>query len=418
MITDFLLALLSLILTLLIITTILVVVRTIVFQRSHKSIEKVEGVPVDEQQVAEHLAEAVRCKTVPLDEKGTPDPEAFRQLHQMLEKTYPLVHKKLKLQIVNNYSLVYIWTGSRTDLDPVMLMAHQDVVSADPVSLAEWTYPPFDGCIEDGFIWGRGTLDIKNQLIGIMEAAEKLLEKGFRPERTILFGFGHDEETGGVNGCKVVGQMLKERGVHLAGIVDEGGGISDGLVPGVRGPIALVATSEKGYLTVKFSVHGQPGHSSTPPDQTSIGILARALARLESHPMPTHLRRIRSMYHRIGKAAPLYLQIAFANVWLFGPWLRRWLVKNPEMNASIRTTTALTIVQGGIEDNTIPSDAQAFVNFRLLPGDSIAEVLWHAKKVIKDERVKFAPVEGKFNEALPVSSIKDPVYKGLCNVIQ
>src|SRR5512139_2025407 len=406
---------LYIILAILIITTIYVLVRTIIFQWSTGSVEKIEGLAVDEQQVAEHLAAAVRCKTVPLDESGTPDPQAFQQLHQMLEQTYPLVHQKLKREVVNGFSLLYIWQGSRPDLEPVMVMAHQDVVSADPT---EWTHPPFEGVITDGLIWGRGTLDIKNQLIGIMEAAEALLQQGYRPERTILFGMGHDEETGGVNGSKVVGQLLKDRGVHLAGIVDEGGGISAGLVPGVRGPVALIGVSEKGYLTVEFTVNSAPGHSSTPPNQTAIGILARALARLEAHPMPSHLRRLRPLYHGIGKAAPLYIQVAFANVWLFGPLLKRWLVPNPEMNASIRTTTALTIINGGVEDNTIPAEAKAIVNFRLLPGDSIADVLWHAKKVIKDERVKFKPVEGKFNEALPVSSRDCLEYKSLQTVVR
>jgi len=399
---------LYIILAILAITAIYVTVRTIIYQWRRGPAEKIEGIQVDDQQVAEHLAASVRCQTVPLDETGTPDPEAFRQLHEMLKETYPLVHQKLKREVVNGYSLVYVWQGSRSDLEPVMLMAHQDVVSAEP---SDWTYPPFEGKIVDGFIWGRGTLDIKNQLIGIMEAAESLLQQGYRPERTILFGLGHDEETGGVNGCKVVGQMLKERGIHLAGIVDEGGGIVEGLAAGVRGPMALIAVSEKGYLTTEFTVHSQPGHSSTPPPQTAIGILARAMARLEAHPMPTHLRRL-TWYHGIGRAAPIYLQVAFANVWLFGPLLKRWLVPKPEMNASMRTTTALTIIKGGVEDNTIPPEAKAFVNFRLLPGDTIADVLWHAKKVIKDERVHFNPVEGKFNEALPVSPSSGPAYEG------
>ena len=202
--------------------------------------------------------------------------------------------------------------------------------------------------------------------------------------------------------------MLKERGVHLAGIVDEGGGISAGLAAGIRGAVGLIGVSEKGYLTVEIAVHGQPGHSSTPPPQTAIGILARALARLEAHPMPTHLRRLRPLYRGIGKAAPIYLQVAFANIWLCGPFLRRWLTAIPEMNASLRTTTALTIIQGGVEDNTIPAEAKATVNFRLIPGETIADVLWHAKQVIGDERVHITPVEGKFNEALPISPNQVP----------
>ncbi|HJS19787.1 MAG TPA: M20 family peptidase [Anaerolineales bacterium] len=406
---------LYIVLAILVLTTIYVVVRTILFQRSFGSVEKMEAVAVDDQCVAGHLAASVRCKTVPLDEKGTPDPQAFQQLHQMLEDAYPLVHRKFKREVVNGFSLLYTWQGSRPDLEPVMLMAHQDVVSADP---SDWTHPPFEGVIADGFIWGRGTLDIKNQLIGILEAAETLLQKDYRPERTILFGMGHDEETGGVNGSRVMGQLLKERGVHLAGIVDEGGGIVAGMAAGVRGPVALIGVSEKGYLTVEFTVKSTPGHSSTPPPQTAIGILARSLARLEEHPLPVHLRRLRPLYHGIGKAAPLYLQIAFANVWLFGPFLKRWLVPNPEMNASMRTTTALTIISGGVEDNTIPAEAQATVNFRLLPGDTIADILWHIKKTINDERVKFKPIEGKFNEALPTSSISSQAYKSLKHVIR
>ena len=161
--------LLYIILAILILTTIYIVVRTVLFQWSYGAVEKIEGIPVDDQRVAEHLAAAVRCQTVPLDDKGTPNPEAFRQLHHMLAETYPLVHQKLKREVVNDYSLLYTWQGSRPDLEPVLLMAHQDVVSADPTA---WTHPPFEGKIVDGFIWGRGTLDIKNQLVGMMEAAE------------------------------------------------------------------------------------------------------------------------------------------------------------------------------------------------------------------------------------------------------
>lgn len=410
--------LLYVILAILAATTLYVVARTALYARRQGETPPAELVPVDAAVVADHLAAAVRCRTVPLDDTGTPDPEAFAQLHRLLAETYPLVHRELKREVINGYSLLYTWEGSNPALEPVMLMAHQDVVSAGPATLDQWTHPPFEGRIADDFVWGRGTLDIKNQLIGIMDAAESLLARSYRPERTILFGLGHDEETGGVNGCKVMGQHLQARGVHLAGIVDEGGGISDGLVPGVRGLIALVGASEKGYLTVEITVQGQPGHSSTPPPQTAIGILARALARLEAHPMSTRIRRLRPLYHGIGRAAPVYLQVAFANVWLFGPWLRRWLTANPEMNASIRTTTALTIVQGGVEDNTVPSEARAMVNFRLLPGDTIADVLEYARKVIDDERVKLEPVPGKFNEALPVSADSGPAYEGLAQVIR
>lgn len=412
-----LLIILYAILGILVATTLYVILRTVIFTRRQGRFEPVTLQAVDPGLIAEHLAAAVRCPTVPMDDMGTPDPQAFEQLHCMLEQTYPLVHRNLKREVINGYSLLYTWEGSIPGLEPVMVMAHQDVVSADPATLSSWKHPPFEGRIVDGFIWGRGTLDIKNQMIGIMEAAEVLLTQGYQPERTIFFALGHDEETGGVNGCKVIGQLMRERGIHLAGIVDEGGGISDGLAPGVRVPIALVGVSEKGYLTVEIKVEGEPGHSSTPPPKTAIGILAGALARLEAKPMQTHIRRVRPLYHGIGRAAPLYIQVAFANIWLFGPWLRRWLASVPEMNASIRTTTALTVIKGGSEDNTVPSEARALVNFRLLPGDNIAGVLAHARRVINDQRVQVDPIPGKFNEALPISPSKGPAYDGLRQVI-
>ena len=137
----------------LLLTSLIVILRTLIYRRRHPPIAAIEGMAVDPQAIAEHLASAVRCKTVPLDEKGTPDHEAFQQLHSFLRQTYPLVHANLKCEVVNQYSLLYIWEGTRPELEPVQLMAHQDVVSADE---AGWTHPPFEGTIADGLIWGRG----------------------------------------------------------------------------------------------------------------------------------------------------------------------------------------------------------------------------------------------------------------------
>jgi len=402
------------ILAILVITSLLLIVRTFIYTRRHPPIKAMEGIPVDQQAIAEHLAAAIRCKTVPLDESGTPDPEAFRQLHSFLEQTYPLVHKNLKREMVNGYSLLYIWEGTQPELEPVQLMAHQDVVSAEP---SEWTHPPFEGTIVDGFIWGRGSLDIKNQLIGIMEAAEGLLKQGFRPQRTIHFAFGHDEETGGVNGAAVLGKLLKERGVHLSGIVDEGGGLVDGEIPDIKGSVALIGTGEKGYLTLEFTAKSDTGHSSAPPRETAIGLLAHALARLEDHPLPAHIRTARPLYWALGPAVPFPLQVAWANTWLFSWVLRRMMDAKDETRAYVRTTAALTVFHAGTEDNTLPEEAMAYVNFRMLPHYTIQDVLNHVRKVIKDDRVKFKPVEGKANEAVGPSPVKCPAYLGLSHAI-
>ena len=274
------------------------------------------------------------------------------------------MHAHLKCEVVNQYSLLYIWEGTRPELEPVQLMAHQDVVSAQQ---AGWTHPPFEGTIADGLIWGRGSLDIKNQLIGIMEAAEGLLKQGYRPQRSIYFAFGHDEETGGENGAACVAMLLKQRGVHLSGIVDEGGGIFAGQIPYLNGPAALIGIGEKGYLTLKFTAISSTGHSSAPPRETSIGILAHALARLEDHPLPPKIRSARPLFWALGPLMPFHRQIAWANIWLFGWMIKREMDARDETRAYIRTTQALTVFHAGTEDNTLPEEATAFVNFRMLP---------------------------------------------------
>jgi carboxypeptidase PM20D1 len=406
---------LLIVLAILVITSILVIIRGIMYRLRRRAIPVEEGVPVDPKTLGENLAASIRCKTVPLDDSGTPEPEAFRQLHAFLEKTYPLVHANLKKEVVGDYSLLYVWEGTNPKLDPVQLMAHQDVVSANP---AEWTHPPFDGVIKDGIVWGRGTLDIKNQMIGIMEAAEDLLMQGFLPERTIYFAFGHDEETGGTNGAAVLGKLLKERNIHLEAIVDEGGGIIDGVIPFVKKPVALIGTGEKGYLTMKYYVRSKPGHSSAPPRETSISILAGGLTNLARHPLPSRIRAAKILYTSIGPATPFWLRVAWANVWLFGGLLKRMMNKEDETRAYIRTTGVLTIFNAGTEDNTIPEEATAYVNYRMLPGYKIEDIVNFAHKHLGDERVKFNPVEGKANEVVGPSPTTGPVYEGLSLAIR
>ena len=406
------------ILIILAISSVLILVRTFTLTRRRKPLAPVEGLPVDAAAIGEHLAAAIRCKTVPLDEQGTPDPAAFKQLHELLEKLYPRVHATLKLEKVNGYSLLYTWQGTRPELQPVQMMAHQDVVAAGPETLSEWKYPPFEGRIVDGILWGRGSLDIKNQVIGVLEAAEGLLAQGFRPERTILFAFGHDEETGGQNGARNVAKLLRERGIRLAGVVDEGGGIVSGIIPRIKGDVALIGTGEKGYLTLEFTVQCAPGHSSAPPRQTAIGILARAMVRLEEKPFPPEIKSARPLYWALGTAVPFTAQLAWANPWLFGRRLERVFGNSDETKAYFRTTTAVTVFHAGDEDNTLPAEAKALVNFRLLPGMTIAGACERVRRVIDDERVQFKPVEGKANEVVGPSPVECPAYEGLSRAVQ
>jgi carboxypeptidase PM20D1 len=393
-------------------------VKTMTFGQPFNPVDQVEGVPVDTGAVSQHLSTFINLRTI---STGVPDNVsnvAFNLFHQTLETTYPQMHSILKREAINQYSLLYTWKGTQLDLPPVLFAAHQDVVPADPATLDNWEHPPFSGEIENGYIWGRGSLDMKNHLVSLCEAVETLIKQGFMPQRTIFFAFGHDEETGGIEGAAKIAAHLRDHQVELDAVLDEGGLISQGILPGVDMPIALVGVGEKGYLTLELVAEGQPGHSSSPPHHTAIGVLGRALAHLEDHPLPARDWMVRRMFRSIGAAAPFPLQTAFANPWLFGRWIRKTMAKKPSTNAAIRSTTAVTMISGGIKENILPKQARAAVNFRLIPGDTIATVCEHVRKTIKNPQVEIHAVENAAWEPSPVSPDDSPAYVTLETTIR
>ncbi|MDR3573945.1 MAG: M20 family peptidase [Anaerolineaceae bacterium] len=390
-----------------------VLVRALAFARPFEPVEQVEGLEIEAPVVAEHLSNAIRCETVSQLERNQPNRKALLEMHRSLEKMYPRLHTSLKWETVKDYSLLYTWQGQEPEQPAVLLAGHLDVVPADPASLKEWTHPPFSGTVADGFVWGRGALDIKEQVITMMEAVEQLLKSGYQPGRTIYLAFGHDEENGGISGAKEISALLASRGVQLDAVIDEGSFILENILPGVKVPIAAIGMAEKGMLTLKLKVEAEAGHSSTPPDRTAIGILAEAILNLEENPLPARTRFAQKLFKGVGIASPFFYQMAFANLWLFGGLIKRQMSKSPQTNAIIRTTTATTAVAGGIKENILPTQAKALVNFRLLPGTSIADVCTHATKVIGDKRVSFQPVEDGAWEATSLSPTSAAAYTAL-----
>jgi carboxypeptidase PM20D1 len=393
-------------------------VRTATFARPFEQVEPVEGLPVDAQVVAEHLSAAIRCQTYATGPEDTPNRQGLLELHRLLEGLYPRAHATLKHETINKFSLLYTWEGSQPGLPAVLFMAHLDVVPVEPASLPDWSYPPYDGQIVEGFVWGRGALDVKNQIIALFEAAEGLLKAGYQPQRTIYLAFGHDEETGRGSGANAIAAVLQERMVTLAAVLDEGSTIVDGVLPGVKNPVAMVGTGEKGYLTLEFSVQGQPGHTAFPPAHTAIGVLGEALGRLEANPLPAHVSAVKALFKAVGASAPFFTQMAFANLWLFGGMVKRRLESNPGTNAAIRTTAAVSMIQGGLRENVLPALAKATVNYRLLTGDSIAATCDHVRQVIHDERVHFECVEGRAWEASPASPVDGAAFHSLESTIR
>jgi carboxypeptidase PM20D1 len=404
-------------LTAVVILIIVALARTLQFTSKQVQVDPVVDIPVDKE-VGNHLSKAIQFKTISYQEPEKFDKNEFFGLHTYLEKTFPNVHAALTKEVVNECSLLYTWKGTNPDINPILLMAHLDVVPVEPGTENEWSRPAFQGQIEDGYIWGRGTMDIKCGVLGILEAVEALLKKGFTPARTIYLAFGHDEEVGGHNGASHVAALLKSRNISLEYVLDEGGSITIGIIPGITAPIALIGIAEKGYVSLELTVETEGGHSSMPPPDTGIGILSKAITNLEKSQMPEGLQGvIKQMFNYIGPEMDFTRKMVFANTWLFSWLIKRQLRKSPETHAMIRTTTAPTIIEGGTKENILPKKVKSVINFRILPGDTIKNVVDHVRDTINDHTVKVHTV-GQGWEPSPVSDILSPSFQALEKTIR
>ncbi|MFI7530630.1 M20/M25/M40 family metallo-hydrolase [Nocardia salmonicida] len=344
-----------------------------------------EGV---DDEVAQRLAVALQCATVSTEDPAHTADAEFARLATHLETSFPRVHAELTLTSFG-HSRLYRWDGAEPGAVSAILLAHQDVVPADDAQ--RWTHPPFAGVVDDEFIWGRGAIDDKSRVLAVLEAVEGALAAGIRPRHTMFLAFGHDEEVFGDGGAVRMAEYLRDQNVRAQLLLDEGGVITDGVADGVDRPVASIMLGEKGYATVRLSVTETGGHSSMPGKQTAVGRLARAVARVQDHPMPLRLTPvITDMLARMREAMPeprrrlLELTDTRGLARLTGPLVARIMAAGPTTEALVRTTTAPTVISGGVKANVLPQSAEALVNFRILPGDSVAAVLAHCTRVIRD----------------------------------
>lgn len=366
---------------------------------------------LDEAGAVERLAGALRIPTISHEDKALNDPQPFAALAAHFEKGFPRVHAALAREFVGP-SLLYTWSGRDAAAAPILLLGHMDVVPVEPGTEAHWTHPPFGGVVADGQLWGRGARDDKASVLALLEGVELLLAEGFVPARTIVLAFGHDEEIGGQEGALQVAARLKSRGLKAEFLLDEGGAVLDGIVKDVSRPVAAIMAAEKGYFTVKLTTRGEGGHSSRPPPQTAIGQLARAVARVQDHPLPVRLERpVTDMFDRLAPEMPFVKRLGLANRWLFGRTIARDLARDPTTNTLVRTTTAPTVFRAGIKDNVLPSEASALINFRLLPGDTREDVLAHVRRVVDDPGVEVAPASSFASEASPPSPVDNRAFR-------
>jgi carboxypeptidase PM20D1 len=367
------------------------------------------SIPVFGNESAVHLSEAIKFPTISYSADSPIDTAAFEGYQNFLSEAYPLIHSKLKKETFSGFSLLYTWEGKNTNLKPIILMAHFDVVPAGETDF--WTKPPFSGENDGTFIWGRGTLDDKAAMISILEAVERLLTENYQPERTIYLAFGHDEEIGGLKGAAVIAAALKERGAEVDFILDEGYAVTLGMVPMISGPVALIGTSEKGYLSVRMTVEMDGGHSAYPEKETAITVLVKAVDNIVSNQMKAKISEpVNGFIRYIGPEMPFYGRAIFGNTWLFKGIILKIYQGSKTSNALVRTTTAPTIINAGIKDNVIPTKSEAIVNFRILPGETSEDVMEHLKSVISDDRVSLLKLEN-FKDPAPVSPIDVPGFE-------
>ena len=358
--------------------------------------------PFDTQLAAEHLGAAVRFKTVSNQNAADNQVAEWDKLQAWLAATYPKSHAAMQKELLGQ-TMVYTWPGSDPSAQPIIMMAHQDVVPVTAGTEKDWKHDPFAGVIADGAVWGRGTIDDKGSLVALFEAMEALAAHGFKPKRTIYLVSGHDEEVGG-DGAKAAAELLKSRNVKALFTLDEGGLITSD-TPIINGPAMMIGVAEKGYMTLRVTAPAVGGHSSMPPAEIGSVNLAKAIVAINDNQFPMELRGpAASMLDVLAMKAGGMTKVAAANKWLLGGTIKSQMAKSPSSAALLHTTIAPTMLEGSPKENVLPQSANALVNYRIAPWDNSKLVLERARAVTANLGVKVDYTERAPREPTPVSS--------------
>ena len=367
-----------------------VLVRTLRFTPKIQPVTSAEPVEFDREKAISNLAELVKCRTISYSDHSLEDDAEFEKLIAKLPGLYPNVFAKCEFRQLPDRALLFRWPGKASD-SPSVMMAHYDVV---PVNAENWEQPPFDAIIEDGVMWGRGTLDTKVTFGGALFAADHLIAQGFVPENDVWFAFSGGEEVNGRGAPNIV-EYFRERGITPAMVVDEGGAVVENVFPGVKQPCGLIGIAEKGMMNAQFRTVSAGGHASAPKPHTPVGVLSRACTRIEGKPFPCRIQGpAAQMFDTLGRHSSFLYRMIFANLWCFG-WVIDLLgrMSGGEINALVRTTVAFTQMEGSSARNVIPPEAKMVANMRLNPADSVASALEYLKKTAGDDAVEITALE-------------------------
>ncbi|MBO9702910.1 MAG: M20/M25/M40 family metallo-hydrolase [Sporocytophaga sp.] len=394
-------------LLLLVILTIIILIKTILYPFAKNVATQSDYRDTDTSSAElKRFSGGIRIPTISNPDYSQTNFKPFDEFKVYLRQSYPEVYKSMDTAIINGYGLVYHWKGKNASLKPVLYLAHYDVVPVNnynpsseikaPVIFnvddkpsppitdiqTKWDFPPFSGAITNGRVYGRGTLDMKCMLFGLMEASSQLINKGFQPDRDVFFAFGQDEEVGGLNGAAKIAEYFKSKNIEFDAVYDEGGIIAAPGLAGIGKSIALIGTAEKGFLTLKIKVKGTGGHSSMPPQNTSLVQAANIIQQLEKDQMKSEIiPPMENFLRNVGGEMSFISRVAIANQWLLKPLLTSTLTKSANTNALVRTTTAVTMAKGSDAANVLPTVSEVVVNFRLLPGTKVVQVVNHVEDI-------------------------------------
>lgn len=343
-------------------------------------------IDVDAESVALRLAESLSFATVSHRDEAAVERAPFMALRAWAAQRYPLLHDPA---LVERHDVgegqLFILRGSEPLEAPLLLLAHVDVVPVESASRDAWTHAPFGGVVADGYVWGRGALDDKASAISIYEAMEALLRAGVQPRRTLIAAIGEDEEVRGLRGAARLAALLEELSVRPFMVLDEGMALLDGAFDGVEPLVGLIGVTERGYATLELLAEAEGGHASMPPERSAVFSLSRALARLEEQPMDAHIDGVvGELLDRLRLEQPPLQRLITSNPWLFGGLITAEMESKPGSNAMLRTTFAPTIVRAGEVENSLPTQARAWVNARVHPSDSVAGVLAYVQALVSD----------------------------------
>ena len=405
----------KIVLTILTISLLLIIsitVNTLRFTSKQPQVAAIDSIEIDMNRAVKTLSSAVQLATVSHQEMSRSQEQPFSSLIELISNRYPLVKQNLEKTVINQKSLLFKWPGINTALKPITFLAHTDVVPVEESTLDQWQYPPFSGAVEEGFIWGRGTLDDKSAVFGALEAIEQLIVLGFVPSRTVYLAFGHDEEIGGAQGAVHIAAYMEQHNISSLFTLDEGMVILNQELSPAGKTTAIIGIAEKGYATLKLTARAESGHSSMPAHPSAIGILARAITTLEENQLPAKLAgSAEKTFDFIGPEMGLFEKILFANRWLFDEAIVSALLKKTSTAAVIRSTTAVTIIEGGFKENVIPSKASAIVNFRILPGQSSADIKKHVIETVNDPAITLDFMSNNTpNEPSTLSDTDNPAF--------